>query len=161
MMAVQAIPTEYAGVTPYLYVEGAAEAIAFYKEAFGAVETGRMTGPDGRIGHAEVRIHGAPIMLSEQHPGMGALSPKAIGGTPLCLMFYVEDVDAVFARAVAAGASVQRPVADQFYGDRAGSIVDPFGHVWHIATHIEDVPPAEMQRRAAACAERPAEAVTA
>jgi PhnB protein len=149
MMAVEAIPSAYPGVTSYLIVDGAARAIDFYTEAFGAVETERISGPDGRVGHAELRINGAPVMLADEHPQMGAVGPRAVGGTPVSLMFYVEDVDAVLDRAVAAGATVRRPVEDRFYGDRSGMIEDPFGHVWTIATHIEDVPADEMRRRAA------------
>ncbi|HWE38457.1 MAG TPA: VOC family protein [Isosphaeraceae bacterium] len=148
MMAVEAIPSTYAGVTPYLIVDGAARAIDFYKEAFGAVECERLSGPNGKVGHAEVRIHGAAVMLADEHPEMGILGPKSVGGTPVTLMFYVEDVDATFARALDAGATVRRPIENRFYGDRSGMLVDPFGHVWALATHVEDVPPDEMRRRA-------------
>ncbi len=143
------IPPGYEGLTPYLYVHDAAAAIRFYKEAFGAKETFRMEGPGGKIGHAEVQIRGAHLMLADEAPSMGAASPKTIGGTPMCLLLYVEDVDRVVAQAVKAGATISRPVEDKFYGDRSGMIFDPFGHSWAIATHKEDVSPEEMDRRAA------------
>jgi PhnB protein len=146
-MAVKPIPDGYHSVTPYLIVEGAARALDFYKKAFGAAENFRMPGPDGRIGHAEIRIGDSVVMLADQNPEMGAKGPQTYGGTPVSLMLYVENVDKVFAQALAAGATVERPVANQFYGDRTGGIVDPFGHKWYIATHVEDVPPAEMERR--------------
>lgn len=147
---VKPIPTGYHTATPYLIVKGAAKAIEFYKKAFGAKELMRMSQPDGRIGHAEIKIGDSPIMLADEFPEMGARSPESFGGSPVSILLYVEDVDAMFTQAVAAGATVQRPVADQFYGDRAGGVVDPFGHVWYIATHKEDVPPEEMKKRAAA-----------
>ncbi|MBL0209784.1 MAG: VOC family protein [Holophagaceae bacterium] len=147
---VKPIPEGYHSVTPYLIVRGAAKALEFYKQAFGAVELFRMEAPDGRIGHAEIRIGDSPIMLADEHPDMGAKSPETWGGSPVSLMLYVEDVDRVFARAVEAGATVERPLADQFYGDRTGGLKDPFGHVWYVATHIEDVPPEELDRRAKA-----------
>jgi PhnB protein len=148
-MPVQPIPDAYRAVTPYLIVDGAAAALDFYKQAFGAVETMRMPGPDGRIGHAEIKIGAAPIMLADEFPKMGFRSPKALGGTPVSLLVYVNDVDATFAQAVAAGATVVRPVQDQFYGDRSGVLTDPFGHSWNLATHKEDVPPEELAKRAA------------
>lgn len=147
---VKPIPEGYHSITPYLIIRGAAKALDFYKRAFGAAELFRMESPDGRIGHAEIRIGDSPIMLADEHPDMGARSPEAWGGSPVSLMLYVEDVDRVFAQAVEAGAVVERPLADQFYGDRTGGLKDPFGHVWYVATHIEDVPPEELDRRAKA-----------
>ena len=147
---VKPIPEGYHSITPYLIVKGAAKAIDFYKAAFGATELFRMAQPDGRVGHAEVRIGDSVVMLADEHPDMGARSPQTIGGTPLSLLLYVPDVDAVVARAVAAGAQLTRPVADQFYGDRSGILTDPFGHSWFVSTHVEDVPPDELERRASA-----------
>jgi PhnB protein len=147
---VKAIPEGSEGATPYLSIKGASDAIEFYKKAFGATEIMRMAGPDGKIGHAEIKIGKAKIMLADEFPEMGFLSPRTLGGSPVTIHIYVEDVDALAAQAEAAGAKVRRPVADQFYGDRAGAFEDPFGHVWHFATHIEDVPPEEMRKRAAA-----------
>lgn len=146
---VKPIPDGYHSVTPYLIVKGGARAIEFYKAAFGATELMRMMQPDGRVGHAEVRIGDSPVMLADEFPEMGQRSPQTIGGTPVSLMIYVPDVDAVVARAVAAGAQLTRPVADQFYGDRTGGVTDPFGHAWFIATHKEDLSPEELERRAA------------
>ena len=143
-------PEGYHTVTPYLIISDAAKAIEFYKQAFGATELLRMEAPGGKIGHAEIKVGNSPIMLADEMPEMGYLSPKSLGGTPVSIMIYVEDVDAVAGRAVAAGAQVLKPVADQFYGDRSGSFADPFGHQWHIATHIEDVPQEEVNKRAAA-----------
>jgi PhnB protein len=145
---VKSIPEGYHSITPYLAVDGAADAIAFYKAAFGATEVMRMAAPGGKVGHAEVEIGGSRIMLADEHPEMGFRSPKAIGGSPVSLHLYVEDVDAVTRQAVAAGAKERRPVRDQFYGDRSGTLEDPFGHVWHIATHKEDLSPDELKRRA-------------
>jgi PhnB protein len=146
---VKAIPDGYRTVTPYLIVKGGAEALDFYARAFGAVERLRIDG-GGKIGHAEITIGDSCVMLADEHPEIGALSPTTVGGTPITLHLYVEDVDALVARAVAAGATVIRPVADQFYGDRVGGVADPFGHRWFIATHKEDLSPEELQRRAAA-----------
>lgn len=148
--AVNPIPEGYAGAIPYLTVNNGARALEFYQQAFGAVEIMRMADPAGRIGHAEVKLGNFILMLSDEHPELGVVSPMTLGGSPCALMFYVEDVDAVVERAVAAGATIVRPVADQFYGDRSGKLKDPFGHIWWIATHKEDVSPEEMQRRAAA-----------
>jgi PhnB protein len=148
--AAKPIPDGYHAVTPYLIVNDAVRAIAFYREAFGATELMRMMRPDGRVGHAEIRIGDSPVMLADEHPEIGARSPQAIGGTPITIQLYVPDVDATVARAVAAGARLTRPVADQFYGDRAGGLEDPFGHQWHVATHVEDVPEDELARRAEA-----------
>jgi PhnB protein len=147
--AVRPIPEGFTAVTPYLTVKGAAAAIDFYKKAFGAEETYRLNAPDGKIAHAEIRINGAVIMLHDETPEWKAFSPHTIGDTPCSLMLYVRDPDAVVKRAVDAGATLTMEVADQFYGDRCGGIKDPFGHKWSIATHIEDVEPAEINRRAA------------
>jgi PhnB protein len=149
-MAVQPIPDGYHTLTPDLIVKGAAQAIEFYTKAFGARELCRMADPSGKVGHAEIQMGDSPLMLADEHPELGFRSPQSIGGTPVSLLLYVEDVDAVAAQAVAAGAKVLRPVKDQFYGDRSGTFADPFGHVWTIATHKEDVPPEEMEKRAAA-----------
>lgn len=148
------IPDGYHSVTPYLIVDGAAKAIDFYRQAFGAEEVLRMPVPGGdRLGHAEIRIGDSVIMLSDEWPDMNMLGPRARGGPTASLMIYVEDCDAAFARAIEAGASQERPVEDQFYGDRSGSLVDPFGHRWTISTHQEDLSEAELQRRMAAWAE--------
>jgi PhnB protein len=148
--AVKPIPEGYYTVTPYLIVNGAAKAIDFYKKAFGAKELFRMGGPDGKIGHAEIKIGNSPIMLADEHPEMGYRGPLTLGGTPVSILLYVDDVDKMAAQAIAAGAKVQRPVKDQFYGDRSGTFADPFGHVWTIATHKEDVSSEEMKKRMAA-----------
>jgi PhnB protein len=147
---VKAIPDGYHSVTPYLVVKDAARAISFYERAFGAKQLVRMPEPDGRIGHAELRIGDSRVMLADEFPEMGARGPHAIGGTPVTIHLYVEDVDAVVASAVAAGARIDRPVADQFYGDRSGKLTDPFGHSWYVSTHTEDVSADEMRRRQAA-----------
>jgi PhnB protein len=146
---VKPIPEGYHSVTPYLIVSDAAGAIEFYKKAFGATELLRMPAPGGRVGHAELRIGDSRIMLADEYPDMGARSPKAFGGSPVSLHLYVEDVDAVAKQALAAGAKELRPIKDQFYGDRLGSVTDPFGHVWHISTHKEDLSPEELKQRAA------------
>jgi PhnB protein len=145
---VKPVPEGYHSVTPYLVVDGAAGAIEFYKKVFGATEVLRMAAPGGRVGHAEIRIGDSLIMLADEHPDMGARGPKAFGGSPVTLHLYVEDVDAVARQATAAGAKERRPVKDQFYGDRSGTFEDPYGHVWHIATHKEDLSPDELKRRA-------------
>jgi len=147
-MAVQPIPEGYHSVTPYLICRGAAQAIDFYKKAFGAVELFRMGSPDGRVGHAEIKLGDSIIMLADEHPEMGYRGPQALGGTPVSLLLYVKDVDTQFNQAVAAGGKVQRPLKDQFYGDRSGTLADPFGHVWTLATHKEDLSPEEIERRA-------------
>lgn len=147
---VNPIPEGYHTVTPYLIMRNASRAIEFYKEAFGAQELLRMPAPNDRIGHAELQIGSSRVMLADEHPEIGIVGPETRGGATQSLMLYVDDVDTMFDRAVKAGAKADRPVADQFYGDRMGSLTDPFGHVWHIATHVEDVSPEEMQRRAAA-----------
>jgi len=147
---VKPIPDGYHAITAYLCVKGAAEAIDFYKSAFGAKEIMRMPGPGGSVGHAELEIGGSRFMLADEFPQMGFQGPRAFGGTPVHLHLYVDDVDATLERATEAGATLRRPAADQFYGDRAGSVEDPFGHSWHVATHVEDVPPDELKRRAEA-----------
>jgi PhnB protein len=147
---VKPIPDQYRGATPYITVKNAAGAIEFYKKAFGAIELMRIGAPDGKIGHAEIKIGEAMIMLSDEYPDMDVLSPETIGGSPVTIHLYVEDVDAMAARAVEAGAKMVRPVEDQFYGDRGGKFTDPFGHHWWLATHKEDIAPEEMKKRAAA-----------
>jgi PhnB protein len=147
-MAVKKIPDGHNSVSPYLIVAGAERALDFYKRAFGATELFRHKAPDGKVGHAEVRIGDTVIMIADEFPDHEAHAPKKFGGSPVSLHMYVEDVDAVAAKAIAAGATVKRPVADQFYGDRLGTLEDPFGHTWHVSTHIEDVPPDELDRRA-------------
>jgi len=147
MSNVSAIPSGYHSVTPYLVVKNAAAAIEFYVKAFNAKEELKLVGPGNSIGHAEVRIGDAVVMLADEHPDFGALSPETIGGSPVSLLIYVEDVDKIFAQAISAGATEVRPVQDQFYGDRSGMLKDPFGHSWSIATHIEDVSMEESQRR--------------
>jgi len=149
---IKPIPKGYHAVTPYLSVQGAAGAIAFYKKAFGAKEVMRMPGPGGTIGHAEIQVGDSRIMLADEFPEMNFRSPRSVGGTPVNIHLYVPDADKVVKRAIAAGAKPLRPVADQFYGDRSGSLEDPFGHVWHVATHIKDNPMKELKKRAAAMA---------
>ncbi|HSY04667.1 MAG TPA: VOC family protein [Steroidobacteraceae bacterium] len=149
-MAVTPVPQGYRTATPYLIVKGAAQAIDFYKRVFGATELLRMADPQGRVGHAEVRIGDSVIMLADEHPAMGYRSPRSLGGSSVSILLYLPEVDAVFERAVQAGGRALRPVMNQFYGDRSGTLEDPFGHLWTVATHIEDVTPEEMQRRAQA-----------
>jgi PhnB protein len=144
---VSPIPEGYHSVTPYLLIGGASAAIDFYVRAFGAVEGLRLTGPDGRIGHAEIRIGDSHLMLADEHPEMDFLGPQSRGGTCVTMYLYVADADAVFARAIAAGAKELRPLCDQFYGDRSGAVTDPWGHVWSIASRIEDITSDEIQRR--------------
>ena len=146
-MAVSFIPDGYHTATLYLAVKGAAKAIDFYKDAFGAEELMRMEGPNGSIAHAEIKIGDSPIMLADEFPEMGHVSPATLGGSPAGVMLYVKDCDAMFAKALALGATVLKPLQDQFYGDRSGQVLDPYGHQWTIATHLEDVTPREMQRR--------------
>ncbi len=141
------IPDEYPRVMPYLYVNGAKAAIDFYTSIFGAQERMTMPGPEGKIGHAELSIGDSVIMLADEFPDMGARGPKSVGGSPVTIHVYVEDVDTTFDRAVKAGSTVLRPVEDKFYGDRGGEFEDPYGHRWSIASHVEDVSPEEMQRR--------------
>jgi PhnB protein len=143
------VPEGYPRVVPYLIVDGAAEAIEFYKTVLGADERMRMPGPDGRIGHAELTVGDSVIMLADESPQMGARGPRSIGGTPVTVMAYVDDVDVAFQRALAAGANSTREVEDRFYGDRSGQLEDPWGHRWDLATHVEDVSPEEMSKRAA------------
>jgi len=144
------IPEGYHTITSYLIVTGAASAIEFYKHAFGAKEVMRIPHPDGRIGHAELQVGDSRLILADEFPEIGARSPLSLGGTPVSILLYVEDVDAVTTRALAAGAKLLRPVKDQFYGDRTGTLSDPFGHQWTIATHKEDLSLDEIKKRAAA-----------
>ena len=144
------VPQGYHHVTPYLIIKGAAAAIDFYKDVFGASEIMRMPQPDGRIGHAEMKLGDSVIMLADEHPEMDIVSPSTLGNSPVGILLYVDDVDATFNKAVSRGAKVNKPLADQFYGDRSGTVIDPFGHKWTIATHVEDVSPQEMERRMAA-----------
>lgn len=144
------VPEGFHTATPYLIITNAARAIEFYKDVFGATELTRLATPDGKVGHAEIRIGDSRIMLADEFPEWDARSPQTIGGSAVHIMLYVEDVDAVVSRAVGAGAKLFKPVADQFYGDRSGSLTDPFGHKWTISTHIEDVSPEEIKRRASA-----------
>lgn len=153
-MAVRAIPEGYHSITPYLIIKNAAQAIEFYKKAFGAKETFRMEDPSAKkVGHAELKIGDSVVMLADEYPDMGYRSPQSLGGTPVSIHLYVENVDAVVEQAVRSGAKVERPVKDEFYGDRTGTLRDPFGHVWSVATHKEDVSPEEMKRRAEAAFE--------
>jgi PhnB protein len=149
-MATDPIPKGYQTVMPYLIVRDATKALDFYVEAFGATERMRYALPDGKIGHAEIAIGSAVVMLADESPDAGALAPETIGGSPVSFSLYVADVDALAARAVALGAVVTRPIEDTFHGDRVGTIRDPFGHTWHVATHKEDVSPEEFERRVAA-----------
>jgi PhnB protein len=149
-MAVKPIPDGYRTITPYLAVDDAAEAIEYYKKAFGAKERARMDAPGGKIGHAELEIGDSLVMLSDPLPQASTSPPKELGGTSASIFMYVEDVDAVVKQAVDAGATVTMEIEDQFWGDRFGSVQDPFGHLWSIATHVEDVPPEEMAERAKA-----------
>jgi PhnB protein len=147
---VNPVPAGYHTVTPYISVKGAAKALEFYKRAFGAEVVVRMDMPDGRVGHAEITIGDSHVMLADEMPEMAdavTRSPQTLGGSTFGLMIYMDDVDTRFKRAIEAGATVKRPVQDQFYGDRTGTLQDPFGHFWTIGTHVEDVPPAEMKRR--------------
>ena len=152
---VKPIPDEYPRVMPYLIVDGAAVAIEFYKSVLGATERMRMSEPDGRVGHAELQIGESVIMLADEHPEMNIHGPKTIGGSAVTLHVYLEDSDAAFERAVDAGATSVRPMENQFYGDRSGQFEDPFGHKWNVATHVEDVPPDEMEKRVASATAGP------
>lgn len=156
MTDVQPVPEGYPRVSPYLIIDGAAAAIDFYTAVFGAQETVRMGGgpddPADKIGHAEVALGDSVIMLADEAPQVGALSPTSVGGTPVTISVYVDDVDAVWGKAMAAGATPERELRNEFYGDRVGDFVDPWGHKWHVATHVEDVSPDEMARRAAEAA---------
>ena len=151
---VKSIPEGYHSLTPYLIIKGAAAAIDFYKKNFDAQEIMRFPQPDGRIGHAELKMGDSYIMMADEFPEMNKVSPTTLGNTPVGLMLYVDDADAIFNRAVFAGAKVEKPLTDQFYGDRSGTLLDPFGHQWTIATHKEDVSPEEMERRVAALAKK-------
>jgi PhnB protein len=151
---VKPIPDGYHSLTPYLSVNGAAAAIDFYKRAFGATEIMRMAQPDGRVGHAELQLGDSRLMLADEFPDIGFRSAAAFGGSPVHLHLYVENVDDVVAQALRAGAKLTRPVEDQFYGDRLGTVTDPYGHVWHVSTHKEDLSPEELQKRAAAAAQQ-------
>jgi PhnB protein len=144
------IPEGYHSVTPYLIIKGAAEAIEYYKKSFGATELFRMPTPDGKIGHAELKIGDSPIMLADEHPDLGHVGPQTLGGTPVGILIYVDDVDTIYKRAISGGGQEVKPLQDQFYGDRSGTLKDPFGHMWTIATHVEDVAPEEMEKRMAA-----------
>ena len=151
-MAPRAVPEGYSTVTPYLIVSGASAAIEFYKKAFGAVEIMRLTQPDGKIGHAEIQIGSSKVMLADEALDMGFWSPRSLGGSGTGIMLYVDDVDRAFERARGAGAKALQPVKNQFYGDRSGTLSDPFGHMWTISTHVEDMSPEEMQHRLEATA---------
>jgi PhnB protein len=146
-MSATFIPAGYHTVTPYLAIKNAVKALEFYQQAFGAIETSKLMVPDGRLGHAEIRLGDSVIMLSDEFPEYGGKSPETLGGSPVSIHLYVADVDAFFKRALAAGAKERKPVMDQFYGDRSGQLEDPFGHLWWVATHKEDVAPEEMQKR--------------
>jgi PhnB protein len=143
------IPEGYHTATPYLIIKDAARALDFYKSAFGAKELMRMPHPTGKVGHAEIKIGDSRIMLSDEFPEMGYRSPQSLGGSPVSIHLYVKDVDSFVTKATSAGAKILQPVQDKFYGDRAGSLADPFGHQWYVATHMEDVTPKEMQKRMA------------
>ena len=147
MAAVKPIPDSYPRVTAYLHIDGASDAIEFYKKIFGATERMRMPGPDGKVGHAELQIGDSVVMMADAFPDMGALDPKKLGGTPVSLTVYVEDVDKTFKAAIKAGSTEHQPVEDKFYGDRSGTFDDPWGHRWSVMTHIEDVSPEEMGKR--------------
>jgi PhnB protein len=147
---VKPIPDDYPRVTPYLIVDGASAAIDFYRSVLGATERVRMPAPGDKVGHAELEVGDSLIMLADEAPEMDAIGPRSVGGTPVSLHVYVDDADSVFDRAVEAGAKPLQPVEDKFYGDRSGQFEDPFGHHWSVATHVEDVPPDEMSKRAAA-----------
>jgi PhnB protein len=153
MAGVNPIPDDYPQITPYLCVDGAGAAIEFYRSVFGASERMRIPHPSGKIGHAELQIGDSMIMLADEFPEIGIRSPKSIGGTPVTFTIYVDDADSVFARAVAGGAESLRPVQDQFYGDRAGQFLDPFGHRWSVASRIEELSAEELARRASPPAE--------
>ena len=157
MTEVKPIPDGYPRVSPYLYVAGAEAAIKFYCDVLGFSERLRLDAPEGKIAHAEVELGDSLIMLADEMPDMGVLGPKSVGGSPISLTMYVEDVDSLFDSAITAGSKSKQPVADQFYGDRTGQFEDPFGHIWTLMTHVEDVPPAEIAVRAeAAIKETPA-----
>jgi PhnB protein len=148
-MSVSPVPAGYHTLTPYLIVDGAARALAWYTEAFGAREVMRLSAPGGKVGHAEIEIGDSRVMLADESPAMNAKAPGAFGGSPVSLHLYVPEVDATIAQAVASGATIKNQPEDKFYGDRLGTVVDPFGHTWHISTHIEDVTVEEIKRRMA------------
>ena len=150
MAKAKPIPDGYHNITPYLVIKGAAKAIDFYKQAFGATEIMRMPQPDGRVGHAELKFGDSVVMMADEFPEMNVVGPTTLGNTSVGLLLYVDDVDQRVERAVSMGAKIEKPVQDQFYGDRTGTIVDPFGHKWTLAVHMEDVTPEEMERRMAA-----------
>jgi PhnB protein len=154
MSTVKFQPPQYHSLTPYLVVKGAAKAIDFYKNAFAASEMFRMPTPDGRVGHAELKIGDAALMLADEFPEMGVVSPSSLGNSPVGILLYVADADAVTNKAISLGATVEKPLANQFYGDRSATLRDPFGHKWTIATHVEDVTPEEMERRMAAMSKK-------
>jgi PhnB protein len=149
-MSVKAIPAGHHTASPYLAIKNAAEALEFYKKAFGANEIYKLMMPDGRLGHAEMRLGDSIIMMADEFPEYGGKAPQTLGGSPVSIYLYVEDVDAFFKKALTAGAKERQPVMDQFYGDRSGQLEDPFGHLWWVATHKEDVAPEEIQKRAEA-----------
>ncbi len=152
MPNVKPVPDGYHSLTPYLFIRGAGGAIEFYKKVFGAEELFRMSGPIGQVAHAELKIGDSIIMLADENPKIGAMSPKTAGGIAVCLHLYCEDVDRVFQKAMEAGAKQLHPVDNKFYGDRSGTLIDPFGHMWSVATHVENVSPEEMRERAAKAA---------
>jgi len=153
MAKVNPIPEGYPQVIPYLYVDGAGAAIDFYAKVLGTKERMRMGGPDGKVGHAELELGDSVIMIADEFPDMGAKGPKSVGGSPVTISLYVEDADGVFEKAIAEGATELRPPTDQFYGDRTAQFEDPWGHRWNVGTHVEDVPPDEMEKRAQAMTE--------
>lgn len=146
-MSAKPIPAGHRTVTPYLSIKNGVAALEFYKKAFGAVEVSKLILPDGRLGHAEIRLGDSMVMLADEFPEFGGKAPTTLGGTPVCIHLYVEDVDGFFKKALAAGAKERKPVTDQFYGDRSGQLEDPYGHLWWVATHKEDIPQEELQRR--------------
>lgn len=150
MANVKSVPDGYHNVTPYLFIRGAGGAIDFYKKVFGATEIVRMAGPIGQVMHAEIKIGDSTIMMADENPKIGAMSPQTAGGISVSLHVYVENVDGVVQKAIDNGAKLLRPVQNQFYGDRSGTLIDPFGHMWSVATHVEDVAPEEMKKRMAA-----------
>jgi PhnB protein len=161
MTNVKPVPDGYHNVTPYLFIRGAGAAIDFYKKVFGATEIMRMPGPIGQVMHAELRIGDSMIMLSDENPKSGAMSPQTAGGISVSLHVYAENVDEVIQKAVDEGAKLVRPVQNQFYGDRIGTLIDPFGHLWSVATHVEDVAPEEMKKRMAAASAQSAHGTSA